>query len=316
MLAPRPVGALTLVYAILAGSWQGIALVGGLSLGAGAGGSGSLLSGLLSLLEGSCFAGYVAGGLGLLLVRRWGSAVTLCTASVEILGSVAALLAGLVLSWSENIRQAHGSLLLLGLAPLVFPLALAYAAWRLRRQPEAWAPAVPRAAAGENAEDPARDARRAASLRRWSRVVLAAGLALPAVVGVVVRETLKARGEPVVSIGAGVGWALLGTPLYALPFAVLAYLGRVTLRGAGEEEERAQPGKRADILWGAFAGMTVAVAWSLFDFYQSPESLQVLIFVPFFPFYAAVPGAVLGALAGWLVFRLRGPAAAAGRPAG
>jgi hypothetical protein len=49
-----------------------------------------------------------------------------------------------------------------------------------------------------------------------------------------------------------------------------------------------------------------ATAWSLVEFFRVPGGLGVLLFVPFYPFLFALPGAVLGALTGGIGYRVVG----------
>lgn len=285
MLKPRTVGWLVLLIVLMVRGLD--ALMG--AVGALVGGP--ALLGWFEMLGILFVVLYMAGAMGLILWRRWGSALLVLAGIGEIVARLtrAALLLG---GTPGPSGEEDPFLFVSNLIGLILPGAIAATSWWLRRHPEAWpalsAPQRPR------------------WLRRLTWASLGTGLLLPALTGLAVSLVQAARDEPVVYLSEGAGWAGYATACFAGPFLILAFLGYITFREALSLHDTVLA-RRLFLFAGAFAGTTLAVAVNLFGFLYAwnIESLEALLLMllPVVPFSVAVPGALAGCFAGWVCFR-------------
>lgn len=307
MLRPKPVGWLILVYVLLTKTWSALGLLGSLSGGIKGHDPASLMVLAGSVLEGLLVLCYVAGSIGLILLRRWGSIVVLLTATVEFVAILFGMLASFFMIMNGRVEAIGGMPVFTTLRDLIglfFPGAIAYAVLRLRRHWDAWQVAPSLRAHRPRVGPSAEHVKQPAWLSRLFWTIIGTGLAWPSILGVIVREVLKAQGKPVVPLGKGVTCVIAGTFFFAAPFVALAFLGKSLLKRA-LSEDASQVSKKRFILVGACvgAGISLSVVWGMHDFFQG-ESIAVLIFAPFSPFYVGFIGAAAGALIAWTFFYL------------
>ena len=269
MLRPKPLGWLLLGYVILAKPWS---VIDFLML---VGRDFTALEGLQRALEALVILCYVGGSIGLILLRRRGSLVVLLAAGTD-------LVVGLV-----------GGFSLQRLLGLVFPASFAYAALWLWKHGEAWFSSPALVSSGERGLVP-----------RWFRrlfwTIIGIGLALPPLMGVIVREVLKAQGETVAPLSGEIVVIML---LFTAPFIALAFLGSVLLKDALQEAVPTLMKKRF-VLVGALVGISFITAWTLLESFRNMENFAIIFFFPIYPFFLALLGAAMGGLVGWGTFHL------------
>jgi hypothetical protein len=108
MLRPKPVGWLILVYVLLTKTWSALGLLGSLSGGIKGHDPASLMVLAGSVLEGLLVLCYVAGSIGLILLRRWGSIVVLLTATVELVAILFGMLASFFMIMNGRVEAIGG----------------------------------------------------------------------------------------------------------------------------------------------------------------------------------------------------------------
>ena len=249
----------------------------------------------LIALYGPILLFYGIGSAGLLFKRGWSAGVVFYAAIVEATVLLAVLLYG-------SFDALLGNLPPLSVLPLwlllVFPAGFGYAARKLRKNPELWqAPQEIPANSTEPFEQVQASATRPALLQKIFWIIVGTGLLQPALLGLITKAVSLVRGEATHVSESDLLILLLGTPLFALPYIVLALIGRPVLRRAFQEGGDKQV-RKAFILAGVFFGMTASVAPSLYSFFSTPEALAVLILAPIAPFSIALPGIVVGAVVG------------------
>jgi hypothetical protein len=145
-------------------------------------------------------------------------------------------------------------------------------------------------------------------LPAWLRwlfwAISAAMLALPMIMGLIAMSLLMAHGKPVAGLTDGVSEVIFATTFCGGPFVVPAFLARSVLKRALREGAPSLRKKRF-IFVGAFVGTTISIGWLLLSFFQYPESMEILVLSPLWPFYVAFPGMAVGVLAEWGIFGLR-----------
>ncbi|TDK47469.1 hypothetical protein [Antarcticimicrobium luteum] len=152
------------------------------------------------------------------------------------------------------------------------------------------------------------------AVRRLVRAIWVGGLILTPLVGLAARQTLAARGIPVVGLSRGVSLILPVTLFFEVPFVILAAIVRRLLR----KTVRQQPEALTRWLYmsaGSFAGMLATIAYSQFDMflYSGPGGfgevvgMMLALWMLTLPSFLAIgaAGAGVGAVVGQLLWRLR-----------
>lgn len=304
MLKPKLLGSLILLYVILYKLWEFTVVV----MGAIPGGRlppetlavvlGYTLIGLFGLV----LLSYATGSVGLFLRRRWSAVVVFYTAIVE---ATILLCAGALFLYMVIVRSV-GDLPPVTVLPLllllVFPVGFAFAARSLRKNPELWQP--PQKELIDKAEpiDTIQvDVIQPAWLQKIFWTVVGTGLFLPVILALLVMTVSLVQGEPFDLSGDDLFVLMLGTVLFALPYIVLAFIVRAVLRRALKEGGY-EPVQRLFLLAGIFFGMTAFIVPNIYSYFSNAEAVEVLIFAPFVPFMAALPGVVAGAIVGLIAY--------------
>ncbi len=302
MARPKLLGSLLLLYVLLA-NW--LFLVGELLVGFKMHDAAGLFLLGATFLEVLFRLSYVIGGIGLIRSRIWAAKVVFFTASMELAVTVPLLFFTII----RGPNQAYPKLtifhLVLTFLPgpigLVFLTVTAYAAWWLHKHPNAWQPSQQLPAQGPQVEQlPEGDLQLPRWLLSFLLTIIGTGLGLPSIIGLTVRNLLIAQGKPVIGWNDGVAWVGLTTLFFGAPFVILAFTARTVLKRALFVEGEYTVGEKFLMCVGAFVALTVAGALSLFYFFQSPENIDILIFVPFVPFLFALAVTAIGVLAGWV----------------
>ncbi|MGB5677770.1 MAG: SUMF1/EgtB/PvdO family nonheme iron enzyme [Gammaproteobacteria bacterium] len=304
MLKPKLLGSLILLYVILYKLWEFAVVV----MSSRPGGrlvpetSQVVLGYTLVTLFGLVLLSYTTGSVGLFLRRRWSAVVVFYTAIVE----ATILLCASVLFLYMVIGGSVGGIPPISVLPLlllmVFPVGFAYAARSLRKNPELWQP--PKKELIDMAESADRiqaDVIRPAWLQKIFWTVIGTGLLLPVIMALFVMTVALVQGEPFDLSGDALFVLILGTVLFALPYIVLAFIVRAVLRRASKEGGH-KPVQRLFLLAGIFFGMTAFIIPNLYTYFGSAEAVATLMFAPFVPFMAALPGVVAGAIVGLIAY--------------
>lgn len=298
MFSPRLFGSFILLYVSLFKFWEFLGFVGGATLGGRI--SGTIGYALLILL-GFVLLSYIVGGLGLIMRRTWSATVVFYAAIVEaaiiLFGATAILYAVL-----EGTQVSLGNLTVLSVLPilmyLVIPGGIAYVARSLQKKPELWQPSQQKSAGElETGYAIQVEPQQPAWLRKTFWVITVTGLVLPAIMGMIVTTLLLSQGKQAEVSGYDLFFFIFGTVLFALPYIVLSFIARSILMKAVADGGY-QPVKRLFVIAGIFLGMTLFIAWNLFTYFRHGETAAVLILAPFIPFFAALPGAIVGAVVG------------------
>ncbi len=144
-----------------------------------------------------------------------------------------------------------------------------------------------------------------AAVRFWTWLTLLLGAVLPWATALGVRTWLAWQGRPVMSwawVARSLPWFVLLTPLFAMPFILIAIVARLALWRLS-----ATP-----TLQGALAGLTavacVAVVRMHVALWWNVEGLEYPILMPVWftlmQLRDALPGLAAGALLGWIAGRL------------
>lgn len=143
---------------------------------------------------------------------------------------------------------------------------------------------------------------------RFFKLVFLTGLLLPAVLGIVIRTIIAAKGVPVATWTEGVAWVLPLTLFILIPYALLAFYSRHVLL-----KVRDKPAARFQmwlyIFIGAYAGMTSSLSFLLVQVLQSIRDIAHV--VAFWPFTIvgvllwAMGGAFIAGLVGWIVWAIQ-----------
>ena len=300
MLKPKLLGSLILLYVILYKLWEFSTVVNSLSPGGRLVPETSMvvLGYTLVTVFGLILLSYTTGSVGLFLRRRWSAVVVFYTAIAE----ATILLCAGVLFLYKVIGGSVGGIPPIAVLPLllllVFPVGFAYAARSLRKNPELWQPPQKELIdAAEPADKIQADMIRPALLQKIFWIVVGTGLLLPVVLALFVMAVSLAQREAFDLSGDVLFVFVLGTVLFALPYIVLAFIVRAVLKRALKEGGY-KPVQRLFVLTGIFLGMTAFIVPNLYTYFGNAEAVAVLIFAPFVPFMAALPGVVAGAIVG------------------
>ncbi len=152
------------------------------------------------------------------------------------------------------------------------------------------------------------------AIRRLVRTIWIGGLILTPLVGLAARQTLAARGVPVVDLSRGAALILPLALFFEVPFVILAMIVRRLLRKIA----RTGPGALTKWLYmsgGSFAGMLAVIAYSQFDMflYSGPGGfgevvgMMLALWMLTLPSVLAIGavGAAVGAVLGQLAWRIR-----------
>lgn len=266
-----------------------------------------LLGYALIAIFGLVLLSYAIGGLGLVFTRRWSATIVFYAAIIE--ATLLLLGAGVFLYVViDGTHVSLGNLTPLNVLPilllLVFPFGIAYVARSLQKKSDLWQ--LPQ----QESTDELKTSHKVKSgslqpawLQKIFWVVIGTGLLLPAVIALFVVTLLIVQGEQFDIRVDDLFLFVLGTVLFALPYILLAFIARAILRKALTEGGY-KPIQRLFVLTGIFFGITVFIAPNLFTYFRHGETAAVLIFAPFAPFMAALPGVVAGAFVGLIGYTL------------
>ncbi len=137
------------------------------------------------------------------------------------------------------------------------------------------------------------------SVQRLFWAIIATGLALPALAGLIVRETLRAQGKPVTSLEDGFFALLIATPVFAAAFVPVAFRARSALRQTPDVET-------LFTTCGGYAGVSAVTAWMLlFEYWPSGDRGAILFWAPFIPFLVGYIGSWAGVFFGLVAYHIR-----------
>lgn len=301
MLKPKLLGSLILLYLVLYKLWEfSVVLMGAQpTVHTGPASYSAVLGYVLIVLFGIVLLSYSVGSVGLLVRRKWSAVVVFYTAIVE---ATILLLGGAVFLYAK-ISGSFGDVPPWGILPLLllllFPAGIGYAARNLRNNPDLWqTPTKTTPSSFESADQMREGVIRPAILPKAFWTVVATGLLLPTILALIVMAVLG-RGFHI--DGGDLFLFLLVTVPFALPYIVLAFIGRAELRKAFEEGGY-KAVQRSYVLAGIFVGMTTYFAPTLYHSFAYREAAAVLLYAPFAPFIVALFGVVVGAIVGQIAY--------------
>lgn len=310
MLKPRLFGSLILLYVVLYKLWEYSVIIFS-AIGGSFGSSENIkvaLGYVLISVPGLVLASYIIGGFGLILIRKWSASLVFFAAIIDatlILLGVGLFLYVIMAGTVASVSSLTPLNVLPFLFLLVFPLGIAYVARIQRQVSEIW----------QRSQQEADDELKASHeeqtrqmLSVWPQksfwVVIFTGLMLPMVLAMLVIIQELWQGGTFDITGDDLFVFILGTVFFALPYIVFAFIVRAMLQNAWQEGGD-KPIKRFFVLTGIFLGMTLFIIPNLYSYFSSGEAVAVLIFAPFVPFIAVLPGVVAGAFVGLIAYYLQ-----------
>ncbi|NTW53628.1 MAG: hypothetical protein HGB15_02435 [Chlorobaculum sp.] len=304
MQKPRSFGIIVLIYALAAHLFGAIGATGLLTMSHKPfENAGDYLFVVLSVLPMLLLPLYLAGGAGLLFLRRWALFAVLLAAGVDILSYIVSVVSIIMSSQKTMFAGVDTISLISMLAPLtrvVVPGIIVFFTLRLRADADAWtrSPFV----APASREMPVEQRKDAVDSRYLYlfRGMIATGLVLPWLVGVGVKLYLSAHGKPTIpwSYFINIGSILLLIPFaiwFSLSYIMLAYVGRTVLAKPFFGLETITG--RLIFVLGGFAGGVIGTVMTFIEVFWVFDFLYFL--APLWAFN--IPHMLAGALAGYVL---------------
>lgn len=303
MQKARSFGGIVLIYAFAAHLFGAISAAGLLAISRMSfENTGDYLFVALSLLPLLLFPLYLAGGAGLLLLRRWAVFAVLLAACADVLSHIISVVSNLLSSGKTTAMGVQPVSTMLALLPLawgVIPGIIAYFAIKLRGNSEAWMCSADGRSDDHETTLERQENADVARYRYLFRGMIVTGMALPWLVGAGVKLYLSAHGKPTIpwSYFINLGSILIFIPFtiwFSLSYIVLAYLGRMALA-------RPLPGlesvvARVILILGGFVGGLIGTVKTFIDVFWVFDFLFFL--APLWAFN--IPYMLVGALAGYV----------------
>ena len=145
-------------------------------------------------------------------------------------------------------------------------------------------------------------------ISRFVAIIYVTGLLLPAILGLIIRAILAAKGIEVVSLSQGLEWVIPLTLFFLVPFVLYGLATNFFLSKA-VRGTLAELQKKSHICVGGFMGMSMSLGYLLIIILQSIEGIAHA--VAFFPFLIigiilwASGGILAGFILGWAVWKIR-----------
>jgi hypothetical protein len=306
MQKPRSLGVIVLIYAFAAHLFGVIGATGFLTMSHKPfENNGAYILVIISALPLFLLPLYLAGGVGLLFLRRWAADVILAAASADIVRyglSAISLILFSGKSTAAGVDPITPFSMLFSLTGMVMPGSIALFSFWLRSENQAFTSPSAGMRTDDVMQAEQKDDRSSTDTRYrfLFRGMIASGMVLPWLVGIGVHLYLSAHGKPTLpwSYFINIGSILIFIPFtlsFALSYIMLAYVGRIVLSKPilGLESSAAT---MAFIL-GGFAGGVIGTLRTFIDVFWEFDFLYFLA-----PLWALnIPYMLAGCIAGLLI---------------